>query len=182
MSLYHHVASKGEILDGIIDLVFAEIELPVAGEDWRAEITRRARSAREVLARHPWAIGLLESRSTPGPATLRHHDAVLGTLRGAGLSVAMTAHAYALLDAYVYGFAVQEAALPFVGRDGAQEVTAAIAARFTPDQYPHLVEIATEHVMQPGYDFGEEFEFGLGVILDALEGAVVTAERGRATS
>lgn len=181
MSLYHHVANKDEILDGIIDLVFAEIELPAEGRDWRAEITRRARSAREVLARHPWAIGLLESRSTPGPATLRHHDAVLGTLRRAGLSVAMTAHAYALLDAYVYGFAVQEAALPFVGRDGAGEAAAAIAAQFTPDQYPHLVEIATEHVMRPGYDFGDEFEFGLGVILDALENAVTTAERPRAT-
>jgi hypothetical protein len=121
-----------------------------------------------VLARHPWAIGLLESRTTPGPATLRHHDAVIGTLRLAGFSVAMTAHAYALLDSYVYGFAVQEAALPFHGPDTAADVTGQIMRRFSPGDYPHLVEMATEHVLRPGNDFGDEFEFGLNVILDAL--------------
>jgi AcrR family transcriptional regulator len=170
MSLYHHVANKDAILDGIVDMVFAEMELPSAGGDWRAELTRRAGSARSVLRRHPWAITLMESRSAPGPATLRHHDAVLGTLRGAGFSVPMTAHAYALLDAYVYGFAVQEAALPF-DKDTAPEVTEAIAAQFSAEEYPHLVELAVEHALQPGYDFGDEFEFGLGVILDALAAA-----------
>jgi AcrR family transcriptional regulator len=98
MSVYHHVANKDEILDGIVDLVFSEIELPSADGDWRSEMRRRAISARRVLRRHPWAIGLMESRTTPGPATLRHHDATVGTLRGAGFSVEMTAHAYALLD------------------------------------------------------------------------------------
>jgi AcrR family transcriptional regulator len=171
MSLYHHVANKDAILDGIVDLVFAEMELPRVDGDWRAELTRRAASARDVLRRHPWAITLMESRAVPGPANLRHHDAVLGTLRQAGFSVAMTAHAYALLDAYVYGFAVQEAALPF-GPDSAPEVTASIAAQFSPDEYPHLVELATTHVMQPGYDFGDEFEFGLKIILDALAAAL----------
>src|SRR4051794_12393042 len=113
MSVYHHVANKGEILDGIVDMVFGEIELPSAGGDWRAEISRRSHSARLVLRRHPWAIGLMESRTSPGPATLRHHDAVLGALRAAGFSVQLTAHAYALLDSFVYGFALQEATLPF---------------------------------------------------------------------
>ena len=113
MSVYYYVANKDEILDGIVDLVFSEIDLPSPGGDWRSEMRRRAISARRVLRRHPWAIGLLESRKTPGPATLRHHDAVIGTLREAGFSVEMTAHAYALLDSYVYGFALQEAALPF---------------------------------------------------------------------
>jgi AcrR family transcriptional regulator len=168
MSVYHHVAGKAEILDGIVDLVFAEIELPTPGGDWEAEIRRRAHSARQVLRRHTWAIGLMESRTSPGPATLRHHDANIGTLRAAGFPVAMTAHAYALIDSYVYGFALQEAALPFEGPDTVAEVAAPMMELFTTGQYPHLVELTTEHVLQPGYDFGDEFEFGLTLILDGL--------------
>jgi AcrR family transcriptional regulator len=168
MSVYHHVANKDEIFDGIVDIVFSEIELPSVGGDWRSELRRRANSARGVLRRHPWAIGLLESRTTPGPATLRHHDAVLGALRGAGFSVEMTAHAYALIDSYVYGFALQEAALPFEGPETVAEVAAPMMEQFSTGDYPHLVEMATEYFIQPGYDFGNEFEFGLGMILDAL--------------
>jgi AcrR family transcriptional regulator len=168
MSVYHHVAGKAEILDNIVDLVFAEIDLPSPNGDWTAEIRRRAHSARAVLRRHPWAIGLMESRTSPGPATLRHHDANIGTLRAAGFSVAMTAHAYALIDSYVYGFALQEAALPFEGPDTVAEVAAPMMQLFTTGQYPHLVELTTEHVLQPGYDFGDEFEFGLTLILDGL--------------
>jgi hypothetical protein len=121
-----------------------------------------------VLSRHHWAIGLMESRKSPGPATLRHHDAVLGTLRRAGFTIEMTAHAYALLDSYVYGFALQEAALPFKGPDTAAGVAEPMMQQFPADAYPHLVEMATEFILQPGYDFGDEFEFGLDVILDAL--------------
>jgi AcrR family transcriptional regulator len=172
MSLYHYVANKDEILDGIVDLVFSEIDLPSADGDWRSEMRRRATSARRALRRHPWAIGLLESRSTPGPATLRHHDATLGTLRRAGFSVAMTAHAYALLDSYVYGFALQEASLPFDGPDTVADIAEPMMQRFSPDEYPHLVEMAREHILRPGYDFGDEFEFGLGVILDALTSSI----------
>lgn len=168
MSVYHYVANKDEILDGIVDLVFGEIELPAADGDWRAEIRRRATSARGVLRRHPWAIALMESRTTPGPSTLRHHDAIIGTLRAAGFSVEMTAHAYALLDAYVYGFALQEASLPFDGPETVAGVAEPIMAQFPAERYPHLVEMATEYILRPGYDFGDEFEFGLGVILDAL--------------
>jgi AcrR family transcriptional regulator len=168
MSVYHYVANKTEILDGIVDLVFAEIDLPVAGGDWRAEITKRARSARSVLRRHPWAIALMESRTNPGPATLRHHDANVGTLRAAGFSVPMTAHAYALIDAFVYGFAVQESSLPFEGTADAAEVAGSMMAQFESGQYPHLTELAVEHVLQPGYAFGDEFDFGLGLILDGL--------------
>jgi AcrR family transcriptional regulator len=177
MAIYYHVANKDEILDGIVDLVFAEIELPEAGGEWRSELVRRANSARRVLSRHHWAIGLMESRKSPGPATLRHHDAVLGTLRRAGFSVEMTAHAYALLDSYVYGFALQEAALPFTGPDTAAEVAEPMMQQFPADAYPHLVELTTEYVLLPGYDFGDEFEFGLDVILDAL-----TSRLGPATS
>ena len=168
MALYYHVANKDEILDGIVDLVFSEIELPSADGDWRSEIVRRANSARRVLRRHPWAIGLMESRKTPGPATLRHHNATIGTLRAGGFSVEMTAHSYALLDSYIYGFALQEASLPFEGADTAADVAEPMMQQFPADAYPHLVELTTEYVLQPGYNFGNEFEFGLGVILDAL--------------
>lgn len=168
MSLYHYVANKDEILDGIVDLVFSEIDLPAAGGDWRNEMHRRAHSVRRALQRHPWAVGLLESRTSPGPGTLQHHDATLGTLRAAGFSVALTAHAYALLDSYIYGFALQEAVLPFNGPDTAAEVTAPMVQLFSSGQYPHLVEIATDHVLKPGYDFSDEFDFGLNLILDGL--------------
>jgi hypothetical protein len=153
---------------GIVDLVFSEIELPQIGGDWRTEMQHRAASARAALRRHPWAIGLLESRTNPGPATLEHHDAVIGTLRGAGFSVAMTAHAYALIDAFVCGFALSEASLPINGPDTITEVDGQMMEQYTADDYPHLVEFSVEHVMQPGYDFGEEFEFGLGIVLDGL--------------
>jgi AcrR family transcriptional regulator len=174
MSVYYYVADKSEILDGIVDEVFAEIDLPPGDGDWRSEIRRRARSARQVLSRHPWAIALLESRKTPGPATLKHHDAMIGTLRNAGFSVEMTAHAYALLDSYVYGFAIQEAALPFVGPETVAEVAEPMMEQFPAGEYPHLVEMATEYILQPGYDFGNEFEFGLSVILDALTRSIPT--------
>ena len=168
MSVYHYVASKDEILDGLVDLVFAEIELPEPNGDWRGEMTRRARSAREVLRRHPWSIGLLESRTSPGPATLRHHDATIAALRSGGFSIGQTAHAYAVLDAFVYGFAVQESSLPFEGPDGAAEVAEPIMALMGTGEYPHLVEFAQEHALQPGYDFGDEFDFGLDLVLDGL--------------
>jgi AcrR family transcriptional regulator len=169
MSVYHHVANKDEILDGIVDIVFSEIDLPSAEGSWRTEITKRAFSARAALRRHPWAIGLLESRTSPGPATLRHHDTNIGVLRAAGFSVEATAHAYALIDSYVYGFALQEAGLPFEGPDNVAEIAAPIMELFSSGEYPHMVELATEFVLQPGYDFGNEFDFGLGLILDGLE-------------
>jgi AcrR family transcriptional regulator len=166
MSVYHYFTGKDEILDGIVDLVFSEIELPAARGDWRAQIRRRAISARLALRRHPWAIGLMESRANPGPATLRHHDATLATLREAGFSVALTAHAYALLDSYTYGFALQEAALPFKP-DTVTEATEAFMQHLA-GEYPYLAEMANEHILRPGYDFGDEFGIGLDVILDAL--------------
>lgn len=168
MSLYYYVANKEEILDGIVDMVFSEIEPPMPGRDWRGEMQQRSHGVRSALRRHPWAVGLLESRSAPGPATLRHHEATLATLREAGFSVQLTAHAYALLDSYIYGFALQEAALPFEGRDTAAEITNPIMERFATGEYPRMVEIAVEHVLKPGYDFGDEFEFGLNLILDGL--------------
>ena len=171
MSLYHHVANKDDILDGIVDVVFAEIELPAGEADWKAAMRRRAVSAREALRRHPWATALMESRATPGPANLRHHDAVLGILRNAGFSVELAAHAYSLVDAYIYGFALQETSLPFSTPEETAEVAEAIMAEFPADQYPHLTEIAIDHVLQPGYDYGNEYRFGLELILDGLHRA-----------
>jgi AcrR family transcriptional regulator len=169
MSVYHHVANKSEILDALVDIVFSEIELPVPGAAWRPELERRARSAREVLGRHRWAIQLLESRRTPGPANLRHHDTVIATLREAGFSAALTAHAYALLDAYVYGFALQEAALPFEGPESVGEVAGPILELMSAGEYPHLAEMATTYYLEPGYDFADEFDFGLDLVLDGIE-------------
>ena len=171
MSLYNHVASKSDLLDGMIDIVFSEIDLPSGDGDWKAAMRRRAVSARQVLRRHPWAIGLMESRTSPGPATLRHHDAVLGCLRRAGFSVELTAHAYALLDSYIYGFALQEASLPFGSGEEAAQVAHQISAQFASGQYPYLTEMATAHVLRPGYDFGDEFGIGLDLILDGLAAA-----------
>lgn len=168
MSVYYYVANKDEILDGIVDLVFTEIELPAAGGDWRAELRRRAGSARRALRAHPWAIGLMESRTSPGPATLRHHDAVIASLRGAGFSPELTAHAYALLDSYTYGFALQEIGLPFDGSDTVADVAEPIMQGISAGDYPHLVEMATDYYLRPGYDFGDEFDWGLTLILDAL--------------
>jgi AcrR family transcriptional regulator len=172
MSLYHHVANKDDILDGLVDVVFSEIDLPSGEDGWRAAMRQRAISAREALRRHPWATGLMESRPTPGAANLRHHDSVLGVLRGAGFSVELAAHAYSLLDSYIYGFALQEANLAFHTPEEAAEVARAIMAAFPASEYPHLTEIAVDHVLQPGYDYGNEYLFGLDLILDGLERAL----------
>jgi AcrR family transcriptional regulator len=171
MSLYNHVAGKEALLDGMIDAVFAEIDLPTADAGWRAAMRQRAISVRAVLRRHRWAIGLMESRTSPGPATLRHHDAVLGCLRRGGFSVELTAHAYSLLDSYIYGFALQEAGLPFGTGEEAAQVAREISGAFSSGQYPYLTEMALEHVIKPGYDYGDEFEAGLDLILDALQAA-----------
>jgi AcrR family transcriptional regulator len=169
MSLYNHVANKDDILDGMVDLVFGEIGLPPRGADWKTAMRQRAISAREVLARHPWSIGLMGSRSRPGPATLRHHDAVIECLLEIGFSIGMAAHAYSVLDSYIYGFALQQASLPFKTSEEVVEVAKSILLRFPADAYPHLSEMTVQHILRPGYDYADEFEFGLDLILDGLE-------------
>ncbi|MFE2560728.1 TetR/AcrR family transcriptional regulator [Streptomyces sp. NPDC059352] len=168
MSLYHHVAGREDILDGMVDAVFGEIDLPPRDTDWKSATRHRAVSARDALRRHPWAIGLMDSRSQPGPATLRHHDAVIGALRAGGFSVPMAAHAVSLIDSYLYGFVLQELSLPFKGAAELDEVAGAILRDLPADAYPHLTELATELVLTPGYDYADEFAFGLTLILDAL--------------
>ncbi|MEV4669162.1 TetR/AcrR family transcriptional regulator C-terminal domain-containing protein [Microbacterium sp. LWO12-1.2] len=169
MSLYHYVASKEELLDAMIDSVFEEIELPPEQADWQSAIRQRAVSARQVLARHPWAIGRMESRTSPGLANRRHHEAVTACLRKAGFSVVMATHANWLLDSYVYGFALQEASLPFdtagVFADMAEGV---YLPQLPPDEFPYLNESAAA-LVAAGYDPAEEFLFGLDLVLVALE-------------
>ena len=179
MSLYNHVAGKDDLLDGMIDTVFSEIDLPVVEHGWRTAMRERAISIRTVMTRHPWAIGLMESRRTPGPATLRHHDAVIGCLRDAGFSLPLAAHAFAALDSYIYGFALQERSLAFGTPDETAELAKTFLLHFPVKEYPRLAELTIDHVLQPGYDYGDEYEFGLDLILEGLERAWLTANRGK---
>ena len=169
MSLYHHVRNKDEVQGGLIDLVFSEIELPVIGSDWKVAMRRRANSARSVLSRHGWAIGILDSRVNPGPATMRHHNAVIGTLREAGFSIGMAAHAYSILDSYIYGFVLQELSMPIGSLEELEEVAEAMLQHFPVEQYPYLAEMFG-YALTPGYAYGSEFAFGLELILDEIEG------------
>jgi AcrR family transcriptional regulator len=170
MSLYNHVAGREDILDHMVDAVFGEIDLPAPTTGWKQAMRERAASARTVLRRHPWAVGLMDSRTgpTPAPATWRHHDAVLGALRAGGFSVGMAAHAVSVIDSYLYGFVIQELSLPFASAAELDEVAGDILRDLPADTYPHLAEIITEHALKPGYDYATEFEFGLALILDAL--------------
>ncbi len=167
--------SRERVLDAAITLAdregIAELSMrPAAGEDWPTAMRRRAISARQALKRHPWAIGLMESRAQPGPATLRHHNSVLRNLREGGMSIEMAAHAYSLLDSYIYGFTLNEQSLPF---DSSPAKVAEVAGNIMRDmpagEYPYLTEMAVEHAMKPGYDYGNEFEFGLKMIIDGLQ-------------
>ena len=156
MAIYHHIPNKDAIIDAMVD----------------SAMRKRCASARAVLAIHPWAVPLMDSRRSPGTATLRQHDAVIGCLREDGLSIVMTAHAYALLDAFVYGFAIQQASLPATTGVEMTALAESITECLSADDYPHLMELTTEHVLQPHYDFVDEFEFGLELILQGLEGAL----------
>ncbi|HVD53434.1 MAG TPA: TetR/AcrR family transcriptional regulator [Propionibacteriaceae bacterium] len=169
MALYHHFANKDDLVDGMVDLVFGEIELPPSTRDWRTAMRQRAIGVRDALLRHRWAVGLMESRRRPGPANLRHHDAVIGSLRAGGFDIGMAAHAYSVLDSYIYGFALTKMNLPFETSDDVADVAQSMLQPFPPDEYPHMLEILTDHVMKPGYNYGEEFEYGLDLILDGLE-------------
>lgn len=169
MSLYNHVANKADILDGIVDIVFSEIELPSTGVDWKTAMRQRAISTREALSRHRWAIGLMDSRMTPGPATFRLHNSVLGCLREAGFSIEMAVHAYSAIDSYIYGFALQEKSLPFETPEESRRVAEMMLRQFPANEYPYIAETLGGHVTKSGYDFTDEFDFGHDLLLDALE-------------
>jgi AcrR family transcriptional regulator len=167
MSLYRHVKNKEDILDGLVDLVVGEIELPAITDGWRAALRLRALSARLVFARHHWAIGLVESRARPGAVTLRHHEAVLAALLDAGFPAVMAAHAYTLLDSYIYGFALQEASLPFDDAEAQEQLGQAMLPQLPADEYPTMRRVALEF-LAAGADH-TAFEFGLDLVLDGLE-------------
>jgi AcrR family transcriptional regulator len=169
MSLYNHVASKDDLLDGIVETVVGEIDLPAEGGHWRAEMRRRAVSAREVLTRHPWATMVMETRPGTGQAAMRYYDAVIGCLRNAGFSIALAAHAFSVLDSYIYGFVLQETGMPFETEEELADVAGVILRQLPAEEYPHFYEMITEHALQPGYSYAAEFEFGLDLILDGLE-------------
>lgn len=174
MSLYKHVANKEEILDGIVELVVGEIEIPDKGAHWKEAMRRRAFSVREVLSRHSWAIGLLEARGSTGPAALRYVNAILGNLRSAGFSIENAAHAFWLLDSYVYGHVIQENSMPIGTSEETADSKGSILEQDTIDEYPHLVEIG-EHAQTIGFSFDSEFAFGLDLILDALDKTATSA-------
>jgi AcrR family transcriptional regulator len=168
MSLYNHVANKDEILDAMVDLVIAEVDLPDDVEDWREAMRRRAVSAHAVFARHPWAPLLIDSRESSGPARLHYFDWVLGALMRAGFAVDDAARAFSLLDSYVYGFGIQQFNLSAGGGASQEEMAEALLAAIPIETYPHLHRMAS-HAMQAGYDAEADFAFGLGLILDGLE-------------
>ncbi|SDS05764.1 TetR/AcrR family transcriptional regulator [Jiangella sp. DSM 45060] len=169
MSLYHHLRAKDDLLDALADWIFTQIRLPGLDDPWRPAMAARAASARDTLAGHPWALGLVESRRGPAPALLRHHDTVLGCLRRNGFSVALAAHAFSAIDAYVYGFVLTELNLPFEGPSGAEELAGDLRQFLPADEYPYLTEMIAEQVVGREYAYGDEFGYGLELVLDGLE-------------
>ncbi|SDD45542.1 TetR/AcrR family transcriptional regulator [Glycomyces harbinensis] len=169
MALYHHFKNKDELLDGMVDLVFAEVELPTGDLDWQTAMRRRGASMREALKRHPWAVGLMDSRVDPGGATLRHHDTVIGCLLAGGFTIVGAAHAFSMLDSYIYGFAIQENALPISDEGDFEAAAVGMMETVPADEFPHLTAMAAEHALKPGYDYGDEFAIGLDLIIDGLD-------------
>lgn len=177
MALYRHVANKDDLLDGMVDVVFAEMYAPAIKGNWTKELRERGVSARAALRRHPWAIGLMESRQHPGHASGVHHNATMGCLREAGFPFRDAVHAYNLLDAYTYGFALQEQTIPFETPEESGEV-AKTTVGDAADEFPYLAEVV-EELGKRGYDYTEEFEFGLDFILDGLERLRKSIRSGR---
>lgn len=167
MSLYHHVASKGALLDALADWVFEQISAPEVDAPWHQAMADRARSARSVLVRHPWALGMIEARPRPGTPLLRNFDRVLGCLLNSGFSAALATHLFSAVDAYVYGFALTESTLPFTPADGAEKAYADDVAP-DPDEYPHLARALGELLSEDPYSFADEFDVGLDLILDGF--------------
>lgn len=177
MSLYNHVANKDDILDGMVDVVIEQVDLPAAVEQWREAMRRRAVSAHEVFGRHPWAPMLIDSRESSGPSRLRYFDWVLGTLMKAGFSMDGAARAFSLLDSYVYGFGIQQFNVSAAGDASTEEMAEAILAYIPPEEYPYLHRLAS-HAMESGWDAEADFGFGLEIILDGLERILDESQSG----
>ncbi|QNO38374.1 TetR/AcrR family transcriptional regulator C-terminal domain-containing protein [Protaetiibacter sp. SSC-01] len=178
MSLYHHISGKEQLLDELADWVFARFRAPGLDDGWREGTRARAVSMREVLSAHPWGLGLVESRRAAGESTLAFHDAVLGNLRRGGLGVTLAAHAFSLVDAYVYGFVLTEQRLPIAPGESVEAYTEELA--IAAERYPHMTEMVQTMIAGRDYSYGDEFEVGLELILDALEARHAAEARGGA--
>ncbi len=152
----------------MIDVVIGEIDVPSGQADWKGEVRQRAVETRAALSRHRWANGLMESRTNPGPANAAYHNAFIGCLREAGFPFRQAVHAYNAVQSYTYGFALQEKYLSFDTAEESVEV-----ARTTIEghaaEYPYLAEVLSEFTSSGGYDYDEEFEIALDLILDSVE-------------
>jgi AcrR family transcriptional regulator len=169
MSLYRHIANRDDILDGMVDLVVSEIDIPEDTVGWREAMRRRAISAQAVYSRHPWASALMDSRTSSGPARLQYFDWILGTLREAGFTQEMTARAISVLDSYVYGFGRQQLNMSAGPGVKPEDVAEAFLKAIPADEYPNLRKMVVEYAMNAGRDESADFEFGLDLILDGLE-------------
>ena len=169
MSLYYHFRDKDEIFDGMVDQVFTEIGLASMEVDWRISMKQRAFAVRKALERHPWALGVMESRPNIGPAIAAHHNSVIGALRKAGFSVGLASHAFSVIDAFIFGFILQERHLPFDTPEELSDIAESALKAFQEDKFPYFSEMITAHVLKPGYSYSAEFEFGLDLIIESLE-------------
>lgn len=167
-SLYYHVTSKHDLLDGMTELVAAEIEVPSEAHDWKEAMRRRAISARDVFSRHPWASAVMDSREHSGPAQLAYADRVLGILLAAGFTPRAAANAFLILDTYIYGFQRQQSSLSLPEGVDTFDVADELLAELPPDVYPSLMAIAADFAVN-SHDEEAVFEFGLDLILDGLE-------------
>ncbi|MCW5966376.1 MAG: TetR/AcrR family transcriptional regulator C-terminal domain-containing protein [Bryobacterales bacterium] len=167
MSLYKHVANKDDILDGIVDIVASEIEVPAVGGDWKSSMRRRAISTHTVLMRHPWATMLMVSRANIGPSMLRYVDATIGCLRNAGFSVPLADHAWNSLDSYVYGYTLVKLNFPIEPSEYAS-VTEQFLPLIPEARFPHIHEMS-RHIIDGQHDGMNQLEFGLDLLLDGLE-------------
>jgi len=181
MALYNHVANKKDILDGMVDLVVEQFDLPRDEDDWREAMRRRAVSARRVFGRHRWAPLLIDSRESSGPSALCYFEWVLATLLRAGFSLDTAARAFSLLDSYIYGFGIQQSNLSAGGDAPPEERAEAMLALLPADQYPYL-RLMASHGMQVGYDAETDFDFGLEIILDGIERILEESRPGGARS
>ncbi|WP_309707917.1 TetR/AcrR family transcriptional regulator [Pseudolysinimonas sp.] len=175
MSLYHHIAGKEQLLDELADWVFGRIQLPSPEAGWRDGMRDRAQAARAVLSAHPWGLTLVESRRAAGLAVLEHHNAVLGCLRRNGFSVNLAAHAFSVIDSYIYGFVLTEQRLPFEADERVEDYVAEVT--LLDERFPYMVELVNELIVGQDYAYGNEFDHGLELILDALA-ARLTGETG----
>lgn len=168
MSLYNHVANKNDVLDGILDLVLDESEPPSPAGEWNDSIRSSALSIHRALRRHPWACPLLMSPGHIRPGRLRYMDLLLGRLREAGFSADTTYHAYHVLDAHIFGFALWQAGHTY---NAAQmpDLSAELARMIPVEEYPYLHEHGRQHMTEGPHQDVSAFEFGLDLILEGLE-------------